>query len=62
MKRLLTFKDVAQYYQVTPRAVRIWAKKGVIPSVRVTRKTTRFDPDAIEKHLASLKQEQGSQS
>ena len=62
MKRLLTFQDVAQQYQVTPRAVRIWAKKGVIPSVRITPKTIRFDPDAIEKHLASLKQEQGSQS
>jgi hypothetical protein len=25
-------------------------------------KTIRFDPDAVEKHLASLKQEQGSES
>jgi excisionase family DNA binding protein len=62
MKRLLTFSDVAKYCQVTPRAVRIWAKNGVIPSIRISRKTTRFDPDAIEKHLASLKHEQGSKS
>ena len=57
--RLLTFQDVAERLQVTPRAVRIWAKRGVLPSVRITTKTIRFDPDAIEKHLAALKQEQG---
>ena len=56
MKKLLIYKEVAEIYRVTPRAVRIWAKNGTIPIVRLSAKTIRFDPDAIQKHLESLQQ------
>lgn len=32
--RLLTFAQVATFYQVTPRTVRTWADKGAVTVVR----------------------------
>lgn len=32
--RLMTFQQVATFYQVTPRTVRNWADKGAITVVR----------------------------
>jgi len=33
-ERLMTFRQVAMFYAVTPRTVRNWADKGALPVVR----------------------------
>lgn len=35
-------EDIAKRYKVTPRAVLLWADRGVIPSLRIGTKTRRF--------------------
>lgn len=44
--KLLTYREVATFYQVTPRTVRNWAHKGAIPVVRTPSGTPRVPASA----------------
>lgn len=44
---LLTFRQVADFYAVTPRTVRNWADKGAIPVVRTPTGQPRVPSIAI---------------
>lgn len=37
MSRMLTVQEVADYLQVTPRAVRSWIKQGKLKAVKIGR-------------------------
>jgi DNA-binding transcriptional MerR regulator len=42
---------IAKRYKVTPRAVLIWAERGVIPSIRIGAKTRRFNLTSVIAEL-----------
>lgn len=48
---LLTVRELAERLRVSPDTVRAWARRGAIPSIRLSRKATRFDLRAV---LAAL--------
>jgi excisionase family DNA binding protein len=41
--RLLTTREVADIFHVAPGTVLAWARRGLIPSIKVGRKIRRFD-------------------
>jgi predicted site-specific integrase-resolvase len=45
--RLMTFNQVADFYQVTPRTVRNWADKGAITVVRTPSGSPRVPSSAV---------------
>jgi len=51
MAELLKRHQLAQKLQVSPRTVDAWARRGRIPSIRLSRKVIRFD---LEEVLAAL--------
>ena len=40
---LLTAKELAERLRVRPSTIRLWAREGLIPAVRVGAKIIRFD-------------------
>lgn len=49
---LITAYELADQLRVTPETVKIWARQGLIPRVRLTPKVIRFDPSAVLAALA----------
>lgn len=44
---LLTASEMAKRVRVQAGTLREWSRRGLIPSVRISRKTVRFDPIAV---------------
>lgn len=53
MNELITAQELAERLKLTPETVKLWAREGKIPVIRITPKTVRFDPVAV---LAALSQ------
>jgi len=51
MEQLLTKKQIAQRYQVTPWCVDKWMRKRRIPFIRLSSRCVRFDPVACDLAL-----------
>jgi excisionase family DNA binding protein len=43
-----TADEIATRYRVTRRTVLAWARRGLIPCIRATRRPVLFDPDEVE--------------
>ncbi len=54
---LLTADEMATRLRVRPETLRGWSRRGLIPAVRISRKTVRFDPDAVMSALTALQDE-----
>lgn len=50
---------IAKRYQVTSRAVLLWAAQGVIPSIRIGNKTVRFNPVAVRAAIEGTTRREG---
>ncbi len=48
---LVTTRELAKRLCVTPETVRAWARRGLIPSIRVSPKVVRYDPGAVIRAL-----------
>lgn len=46
-KELLTAEELATRLRVRPGTIRVWARRGRIPSVRLSPKVVRFDFGAV---------------
>ena len=46
-KELLTAAEIAVMLKLKPSTVRVWAREGLIPSLRLTPKTLRFQLDRV---------------
>jgi excisionase family DNA binding protein len=53
-KHLLTVRELAAMFRVTPDCIYRLARRGEIPCLRFGRKV-RFEPDDIERFLANAK-------
>ncbi len=51
MTKLVTAEVLAIWLGVKPRTVRDWAREGKIPSLRISPKVLRFDPDDVLRTL-----------
>lgn len=51
MQTLVKTKDVAQRFGVTIYTIRNWVRGGLIPVVRPTKQTLRFNIDAVDEAL-----------
>ena len=50
MCELLTADELGERLRVRPDTIKIWARDGIIPSVRITGKVVRYDfADVIAK-------------
>ena len=52
---LWTVDDVAAYLQLKPETVRVMARNGEIPSMKLGKRLWRFDPERIEAWLETSK-------
>jgi excisionase family DNA binding protein len=50
--RLLTANQLAKHLGVSPATVLLWVERRELPSIRLSKRTIRFDPVAVEKWLA----------
>ncbi len=48
---LLTAEELAERLRVRPNTVKVWARRGLIPSVHVTPKVVRFDAAEVVRAL-----------
>lgn len=46
-KEILTVRELAKRLQLKPETIRIWARKGLIPSLHPTPKTLRFEMQSV---------------
>lgn len=46
-KEILTVRELAKRLQLKPETIRIWARKGLIPSLHPTPKTLRFEMESV---------------
>ncbi len=44
---LLTAHELAERLRVSPETIRGWARHGLIPTLRLSPKVIRFDPQAV---------------
>ncbi len=51
---LLTNHELAVKLRVSPDTVSSWARRGVIPCIKLSRKAIRFDYQAVVTALATL--------
>ncbi|MBK6939755.1 MAG: helix-turn-helix domain-containing protein [Planctomycetes bacterium] len=51
MARFVTAHEIGERYGVRAATVKAWAREGRIPSIRITGKIVRFDPDAVDRVL-----------
>lgn len=49
----LTAKQLAKQLKVSPDTVRAWARRGVIPILRISPKVVRFDPIAVLRAISA---------
>jgi len=54
---ILTAKQLAQRLQIKTETVRLWARKGWIPSLRPSAKVLRFDLDSVLAAINSSRKE-----
>jgi excisionase family DNA binding protein len=50
---LLTTRELAKRLGVTPETVRVWARRGAIPTLRLSPKVIRYNPDAVVAALSA---------
>jgi predicted DNA-binding transcriptional regulator AlpA len=53
MKELLKITDVARIFGLSTWTVKQQVKKGILPVVRITPRSVRFQPEAIEAYIKS---------
>lgn len=46
-KEIVTASELANRLRLKPETIRIWARKGLIPSLHPTPKTLRFDMESV---------------
>jgi len=51
MGELVSAAELAKRLQVTPNTVNTWSRRGLIPSLRVSARTIRFD---VAKVMAAM--------
>lgn len=50
-RELVTAEEIAERVRVQPDTVKGWGRRGIIPAVRISRQTVRFDLDAVLQAL-----------
>ena len=48
MGEFLTSEELAQRLRLRPSTIKRWAQEGIIPSLRLSGKVVRFDPEDVE--------------
>ncbi len=51
MAELLTTEEIAERLRLRPDTIRLWARDGMIPAIRITGKVIRYDPVEVERAL-----------
>lgn len=51
MGDLITAEELAERLRLRPSTIRRWSQDGLIPSIKLTGRVTRFDFDAVRAAL-----------
>jgi DNA-binding transcriptional MerR regulator len=54
-KEILTAKDLAERLQLKPETIRLWARRGLIPSLRPTPKVLRFQLESVLAAIENIR-------
>jgi len=46
-KKIVTAEKLAEQLSLKPKTIREWARQGKIPSLRISPKVIRFNPDEV---------------
>lgn len=57
---LLTARDLAKRLRVSPETVRAWARRGSIPSLRLSPKAIRFNAEMVLAALSTASAKGGA--
>ena len=52
-KEIITANELAEHLHLKPETIRVWARQGLIPSLRPTPKVLRFEMQSV---LAAIKE------
>ena len=52
MVGLMTAAELASALAVSPETIKVWARQGIIPAVKITRRIVRFDWQSVLHELA----------
>ena len=55
--RLLTAEELAEQLRLTTNTVRAYARRGLIPAIRITPKVIRYDPERVRQALQTRSDE-----
>lgn len=55
MMQFLTVHDVSKLLNISPKTVYEWASREIIPSMKLSKGTLRFDRDEIAAWINSVK-------
>lgn len=50
---LVTARELAKRLRVSPETVRAWARRGCIPTLRLSPKVIRYNPEAVMAALST---------
>ena len=53
-KEIVTVKELAERLNLKPETIRTWARQGLIPSLRPTAKTLRFDLEDVIRGMSQI--------
>jgi predicted site-specific integrase-resolvase len=51
MGEMLTSAELAEQLSLRPSTIRRWARRGIIPTIRISQKVMRFDPVEVVQAL-----------
>ncbi len=51
MINYVTASDIGRQFNLKATTIKRWARRGLIPSIRLTGRVLRFDPAAVEQAL-----------
>lgn len=51
-RRLLTVTELASVLRLAPSTLRLWARTGRIPCIRLSSRALRFDPERVQRTLS----------
>ena len=61
-KEIVTVTQLAKRLQLKPETIRIWARKGLIPSLHPTPKTIRFEMDSVLAAIEEITKRKGAEN
>ena len=51
MSDMVTAEELAKRLSLSAETIRLWAREGIIPAIKITGKVIRYDPADVDRAL-----------